>query len=48
VPRAEAMENLKLMRRVRRLIGRLTEVGSGGIDGLKSNGGNDGRRLWER
>ena len=34
VPRAEAMENLKLMRRVRRLVARLAEVGSGVVDGL--------------
>jgi len=44
VPRAEAMENLKLMRRVQRLMARLTEVGSGGIDGLYSNRDNNGRR----
>ena len=48
VPRAEAMENLKLMRRVRRLVARLTEVGSGGIAGLQSSGDNNGRRPWER
>jgi UDP-3-O-[3-hydroxymyristoyl] glucosamine N-acyltransferase len=48
VPRAEAMENLKLMRRVQRLMARLTEVGSGGIDGPQSNKDNDGRRPWER
>jgi len=34
VPRAEAMENLKLMRRVRRLVARLAEVRSGVVDGL--------------
>ena len=34
VPRAEAMENLKLMRRVRRLVARLAEVRSGVGDGL--------------
>jgi len=34
VPRAEAMENLKLMRRVRRLVARLAEGGSGAVDGL--------------
>jgi UDP-3-O-[3-hydroxymyristoyl] glucosamine N-acyltransferase len=34
VPRAEALENLKLMRRVRRLVTRLTEVGPGAVDGL--------------
>jgi UDP-3-O-[3-hydroxymyristoyl] glucosamine N-acyltransferase len=34
VPRAEALENLKLMRRVRRLVARLTEVRSGAVDGL--------------
>ena len=44
VPRAEAMENLKLMRRVRRLVARLNEVGSGGIDGLQSNRDKNGRR----
>ena len=44
VPRAEAMENLKLMRRVRRLVARLSEVGSGGIDGLQFNRDNNGRR----
>ncbi len=44
VPRAEAMENLKLMRRVRRLLARLTEAGSGGIYRLESNRDNDGRR----
>jgi UDP-3-O-[3-hydroxymyristoyl] glucosamine N-acyltransferase len=32
VPRAEAMENLKLMRRVRRLVARQSEVRSGGVD----------------
>jgi len=48
VPRAEAMENLKLMRRVRRLVARLSEVGSGGIDGLQSNRDNNGGRPWER
>ena len=32
VPRAEAMENLKLMRRVRRLVARLAEVRSGAVD----------------
>jgi UDP-3-O-[3-hydroxymyristoyl] glucosamine N-acyltransferase len=44
VPRDEAMENLKLMRRVRRLVARLTEVAFGGIDGLQSNTDNNGRR----
>ena len=44
VPRAEAMENLKLMRRVRRLVARLTEAGSTGIDGLQSNRDNNGGR----
>ncbi|HEY7578530.1 MAG TPA: UDP-3-O-(3-hydroxymyristoyl)glucosamine N-acyltransferase [Acetobacteraceae bacterium] len=44
VPRAEAMENLKLMRRVRRLMARLAESGSGGIDGLQPNRENNGRR----
>ena len=44
VPRAEAMENLKLMRRVRRLVARLSEVGSGGIDGLQFNRDNNGSR----
>jgi UDP-3-O-[3-hydroxymyristoyl] glucosamine N-acyltransferase len=34
VPRAEAMENLKLMRRVRRLVARMAEVRSGAVDGL--------------
>ena len=34
VPRAEAMENLKLMRRVRRLVARLTDVRSGAAEGL--------------
>jgi len=34
VPGAEAMENLKLMRRVRRLVARLAEGGSGAVDGL--------------
>jgi UDP-3-O-[3-hydroxymyristoyl] glucosamine N-acyltransferase len=48
VPRAEAMENLKLMRRVRRLVARLTEVGPGGVGGLRSDKDNDGRRPWER
>jgi UDP-3-O-[3-hydroxymyristoyl] glucosamine N-acyltransferase len=48
VPRAEAMENLKLMRRARRLVARLTEVGPGGIDGPRSSKDNDGRRPWER
>jgi UDP-3-O-[3-hydroxymyristoyl] glucosamine N-acyltransferase len=33
VPRAEAMENLRLMRRVRRLAARLTEGRSGAVDG---------------
>jgi len=42
VSSTEAME--KLMRRVRRLVARLTEVGSGGIDGLQSNRDNIGRR----
>ena len=37
-------ENLKLMRRVRRLVARLTEVGSGGTDGLLVNRDNNGRR----
>ena len=32
VPRAEAMENLKLMRRVRRLVARSSEVRLGGVD----------------
>ena len=44
VPRAEAMENLKLMRRLRRLVARLTEVRSGSFDGLQSNRDNNGRR----
>ena len=44
VPRAEALENLKLMRRLRRLVVRLTEVGSAGIDGLQSYRDNNGRR----
>jgi UDP-3-O-[3-hydroxymyristoyl] glucosamine N-acyltransferase len=34
VPRAEAMENLKLMRRMRRLVARLTDVRSGAVDDL--------------
>ena len=33
VPRAEAMENLKLMRRVRRLVARMADVRSGIVDG---------------
>src|SRR4051794_25497270 len=44
VPRAEAMENLKLMRRLRRLVARLTEGRSGRFDGLQSNRDNNGRR----
>ncbi len=48
VPRAEAMENLKLMRRVRRLVARLTEVRSGGVEGLQANTDNNGGRPWER
>ena len=44
VPRAEAMENLKLMRRVRRLVARLTEVGSESNDCLHPNRDNNSRR----
>ena len=44
VPRAEAMENLKLMGRVRRLVARLTEVGSGSADDPQSDRDNDGGR----
>src|SRR5262249_17363973 len=44
VPRAEAMENLKLMRRVRRLVSRLTEVGTGDTDSLQSNRDNNSGR----
>jgi hypothetical protein len=43
VPRAEAMENLRLMRRLRRLVARLTEVGSGDADSLQSNRDNNSR-----
>jgi UDP-3-O-[3-hydroxymyristoyl] glucosamine N-acyltransferase len=44
VPRAEAMENLKLMRRLRRLVARLTDIGSGDTDSLPPNrDSNSGR-----